>query len=103
VHAIHRQYRPGQAWSGFAGVHSATHQDRWDAVNRAANDHLFAAAAIGAHDRVLDIGCGNGLTCSLTARLATRGQVLGVDLSVPMLDCARSSAADAPPFGCAAP
>ena len=34
------------AWNGYEGRHWAAHQDRWDAVNRSANDSLFGAAAI---------------------------------------------------------
>jgi ubiquinone/menaquinone biosynthesis C-methylase UbiE len=82
-----------QAWNGYEGVHWADHQDRWDVVNSGANDHLFAAAAIGDHDRVLDVGCGNGQTSRLAARLAAHGQIVGLDLSRPMLERARASAA----------
>jgi SAM-dependent methyltransferase len=45
--------------------------------------------------RVLDIGCGCGDTSlSLAARVAPGGAVVGVDLSLPMLDVARGRAAD---------
>jgi SAM-dependent methyltransferase len=82
-----------QAWNGHEGVHWAEHQDRWDAVNSGANDFLFAAAAIDASASVLDIGCGNGATSRLAARLAVRGRVFGIDLSLPMLERARATAA----------
>ena len=82
-----------EAWNGYEGVYWADHQDRWDAVNAGFNDHLFAAAAIGDRDRVLDIGCGNGQTTRLAARRASRGHVVGIDLSTPMLERARATAA----------
>ena len=82
-----------RAWNGYEGRHWAEHQDRWDLVNRGANEHLFAAASIAERDRVLDIGCGNGLTSRLAARAALHGGVLGVDLSQPMLERARACAA----------
>jgi SAM-dependent methyltransferase len=81
------------AWNGAEGTHWAEHQDRWDAVNREANDRLFAAAAVGERDRVLDVGCGTGLTTRLAARRASRGRAFGLDLSAPMLARARASAA----------
>jgi SAM-dependent methyltransferase len=82
-----------RAWNGYEGRHWAEHQDRWDIVNDGANQHLFAAASIAEHDRVLDIGCGNGLTSRLAARATVHGDVLGIDLSQPMLQRARASAA----------
>lgn len=47
-------------------------------------------ASVGAEpaDRVLDVGCGSGATTRAAARLG--GEVLGVDLSSPMLALARS-------------
>ncbi len=59
------------------------------------NDALFAAAAIGERDRVLDIGSGSGRTTRLAARLAPRGSVVGVDISRPLIERARASAGHA--------
>jgi len=55
----------------------------------------MAAAAIAPGEAVLDIGCGNGLTSRDAARAAgPGGEVLGVDLSGPMLARAEQSAKD---------
>ncbi|WP_326765275.1 class I SAM-dependent methyltransferase [Streptomyces sp. NBC_01591] len=81
-----------QAWNGYEGTYWADNQDRWDGVNEGFNEPLLTAAAITERDRVLDIGCGAGRTTRLAARQASGGQVLGLDLSVPMLDRARESA-----------
>ena len=82
-----------EAWNGYEGAYWAENQVRWDAVNAEFNHHLFAAAAIGDRDHVLDIGCGNGQTTRLVARRAEQGHVLGIDLSAPMLERARARAA----------
>ena len=61
----------------------------YDAELRLHNEHLRAAADVQPSDRVLDIGCGTGLTTREAARAAVDGNVLGVDVSAPMLEWAR--------------
>lgn len=78
------------AWNGPVGAHWAQHPDRYDAMMADFDDALFAAAAIGERDHVLDVGCGSGLTTRLAARSTPRGQVTGIDISAPLLDRARS-------------
>ncbi|WP_031075255.1 class I SAM-dependent methyltransferase [Streptomyces sp. NRRL WC-3742] len=82
-----------QAWNGYEGRHWSDHADRWNAVNGGFNAPLLEAAAVGPRDRVLDLGCGTGQTSRLAARTAGGGTVLGLDLSGPMLERARESAA----------
>ncbi len=66
-----------EAWDGPVGAHWAEHQDRYDAMVSDFNDALFAAAAIGERDRVLDIGCGSGRTTRLARPYeAGRGVVM---------------------------
>ncbi|MFC0596812.1 class I SAM-dependent methyltransferase [Streptomyces palmae] len=79
-----------EAWNGYEGQHWAAHADRYDAVNSGFNEPLLTAAGIGARDRILDIGCGNGQLTRLAARRAPEGHALGVDLSAPMLATARA-------------
>ncbi|SCL24563.1 Methyltransferase domain-containing protein [Micromonospora rhizosphaerae] len=81
-----------EAWNGYEGRHWADHQARYDAVNSGFNDVLLTAVEPG--DRVLDVGCGNGQLTRLAARRAGAGRAVGIDLSAPMLDRARASAAD---------
>ncbi|SCG68793.1 Ubiquinone/menaquinone biosynthesis C-methylase UbiE [Micromonospora halophytica] len=81
-----------QAWNGYEGQHWADHHDRYDAVNAGFNAPLLAY--VGPGDRVLDVGCGNGQLTRLAARRAGDGHAVGLDLSAPMLDRARSSAAE---------
>lgn len=80
-----------EAWNGYEGRHWADHQSRYDALNDPTNAPLLAAARIRETDSVLDIGCGNGRLTRLAARTADRA--VGVDLSEPMLERARASAA----------
>jgi ubiquinone/menaquinone biosynthesis C-methylase UbiE len=63
--------------------------DFYDAELRAHHEHLRAAYGIGRGDEVLDIGCGTGLTTREAGRAAAPGRVVGVDVSVRMLERAR--------------
>ncbi|MGA4845130.1 class I SAM-dependent methyltransferase [Streptomyces sp. G5(2025)] len=81
-----------EAWNGWEGVHWADHPERYNAMLDAFNAPLFAAAGIKAGHRVLDVGCGTGRTTRLAAQQAYDGCVVGIDLSVPMLERARRDA-----------
>ncbi|MEV3963128.1 methyltransferase domain-containing protein [Nocardia sp. NPDC050193] len=81
-----------QVWNGADGHHWAEHHLRYDTMAAGYDDHLFEAAALGVHSRVLDIGCGTGQTTRTAARIARRGQAVGLDLSEPMLTRARQLA-----------
>ncbi len=81
-----------EAWNGYEGRHWAAHQSRYDALNDPANSPLLDAARLRDTDTVLDIGCGNGRLTRLAARTAYHA--VGVDLSAPMLERARETAAD---------
>jgi SAM-dependent methyltransferase len=61
----------------------------YDAELRLHNELFRAAARVGSHDRVLDIGCGTGLSTREAARAAVSGSAVGVDVSAPMLERAR--------------
>lgn len=81
-----------QAWNGEEGEGWARDWEHFDLALRAYHERLLAAA--GEPSRVLDVGCGNG---EVARDLGGRGaEVLGVDLSGPMLDRARELARDLP-------
>lgn len=82
-----------EAWNDWEGIHWAEHSERYDAMMGAFNAPLFAAAGVTADDRVLDVGCGTGQTTRIAARQAHDGDVVGLDLSAPMLERARRDAA----------
>ncbi|MGW1553629.1 class I SAM-dependent methyltransferase [Streptomyces sp. NPDC002346] len=78
------------AWNGPIGLHWADHPDRYNTMLARFDEPLFDAAAIGAEDRVVDIGCGSGPSTRIAARRAPRGRVTGVDASVPLIERARA-------------
>jgi len=78
----------GHAWVSQQAVIS----DVFTSVTSVSLD--AAAARLG--ERVIDIGCGTGDTLLAFAKIVgPTGAVLGVDVSVPMLDFARHRAAEA--------
>jgi SAM-dependent methyltransferase len=78
-----------QAWDGKEGEFWAGHARQFDESVAVHHRALLDAAAIGASDHVLDIGCGAGQTTRDAARLTPEGNALGVDLSSRMLNEAR--------------
>jgi SAM-dependent methyltransferase len=84
-----------EAWDGPEGEYWALHHARFDATIAPHQPLLLKAAAIAPGERVLDIGCGNGITSRDAARsVGPDGEVLGVDLSGPMLARAEQLAAE---------
>jgi SAM-dependent methyltransferase len=73
------------SWDGHRGDHWVRYADRYDALIERLTPPLVRAAAVGASDRVLDVGCGCGTTTRIAARAARTGSVLGIDLSAAML------------------
>ena len=82
-------------WNAAEARHWIEHDERYDRMLRPFTDHLLEAAGIRCGDTVLDIGCGCGHTTRAAARRANPGDVLGVDLSGPMLERARQVARNA--------
>jgi SAM-dependent methyltransferase len=80
-------------WNGSDSREWVDDADTYDATLAPFKDLLLAAATPAPGERVLDIGCGNGATTLAAAGLVGDGTALGVDLSAPMLEVARSRAA----------
>jgi SAM-dependent methyltransferase len=83
------------AWNGAEGEDWAARADRFDAASAAFDPALLEAAGIGAADRVLDLGCGAGISTRAAARAASDGHVIGIDLSGTRLAEARRRSAAA--------
>ncbi len=79
-----------EAWNGGESVHYVDHADRYDRQLQPFAAALLEAAGLEAHHRVLDVGCGCGVTTLSAA--GTARQALGVDISTPLLEVAAARA-----------
>jgi len=78
-------------WNGALGQRWAAMQREIDGVVVPFGDAALKAAAPQPGERVIDIGCGCGDTSIEIARMVGEaGAVLGIDVSEPMLEVARS-------------
>ena len=77
-------------------------QDRWDGQKYRENSdsqERFALMgvdrlALQGHERVLDVGCGDGRVTAEIARRVPRGRVLGIDASASMIEACTESHRD---------
>jgi ubiquinone/menaquinone biosynthesis C-methylase UbiE len=84
-------------WNAQAGHKWVTMQERLDAQLDPLGRLVMDRLAVQAGERVIDVGCGCGATTAeLATRVGAQGQVLGLDISEPMLARARERTAAAP-------
>ena len=83
-----------EAWNGHEGDVWTEHADGYDRTGRRIWKHVLDAQLVGNADRVLDVGCGTGGPTRDVARIASNGEVTGIDLSNRMLELARTRSAD---------
>jgi SAM-dependent methyltransferase len=85
-------------WNGPGGQRWASRQRAQDILLAPVADILIDRARPQSGERIIDVGCGSGATAiAFAQRVGRSGHVLGVDVSGPMLEQARSSAPkDAP-------
>ena len=80
-------------WNSVAGRRWTDRQEEQDRVLRPVSERLIAAADAKPGQRIIDIGCGCGdTTIDFAARVMPGGEVLGLDVSEPMLARARERA-----------
>src|SRR3954468_19357883 len=80
-------------WNGQTGERWVANQARLDARLEVFGQATIEAAAPATGERVLDVGCGAGAgSRPLAARVGPGGQVLGVDISEPLISRARARA-----------
>jgi SAM-dependent methyltransferase len=83
-------------WNGAMGQRWAAMQRELDGIVTPFGQAALKVAAPQPGERVIDIGCGCGDTSIEIARIVgAAGAVLGIDVSQPMLDVARSRGAQA--------
>ena len=75
--------------------HWLTQQRRHDTMLAPFATMLFDALQLVAGERVLDVGCGTGATTRAAAGLVAPGSAVGVDISAPMLERARTESVTA--------
>src|SRR5690349_12920269 len=74
-------------WNGPGGQHWSDRQAAQDVLLAPVSQALIDRAQAKAGERVIDIGCGCGaISIALAERVAPAGFVLGIDISVPMLE-----------------
>jgi len=80
-------------WNGEGGQRWAANQDRLDAMAAVFGQAAIEAVAPAAGERILDVGCGAGASSlALATRVGASGEVLGVDISAPLIGRARAYA-----------
>ncbi|MFI5001053.1 MAG: class I SAM-dependent methyltransferase [Reyranellales bacterium] len=78
-------------WNGPGGKGWLASYDRIESTISAFGQAVLAAAAAQPGERVLDVGCGTGgTTAALAHAVGSQGQVLGVDISEPLVAGARA-------------
>jgi len=81
-------------WNGALGQSWVEMQKEIDGIVVRFGEAALDAAAAQRGERVIDIGCGCGdSSIALSRRVGDKGRVLGIDVSRPMLDVARSRGA----------
>ena len=75
-----------QFWSGAGGDVWVNKQREMDIMLNPLGDRVIERLDLKSDAKIIDIGCGCGATTLEIAKKITQGEILGVDISEPMLD-----------------
>lgn len=81
-----------QFWSGAGGDVWVNKQREMDIMLNPLGDRVIERLDLKSDSKIIDIGCGCGATTLEIAKKITQGEILGVDISEPMLDKAAETA-----------
>jgi len=76
-------------WASAAGMKWIEHEHALDTAMAGMLELMLDAADIKPFEQIIDIGCGTGASTLSAAHNVPQGEVLGVDISAPLLDRAR--------------
>lgn len=79
-------------WSGKGGDYWVVKQNEMDIMLNPLGNQALTKLNLSNDAKVLDIGCGCGATTLSIAKMVSHGEVTGVDISVPMLQQAKTLA-----------
>ncbi|MDB3880836.1 methyltransferase domain-containing protein [Gammaproteobacteria bacterium] len=83
-----------QFWSGAGGDVWVDKQREMDIMLNPLGERAIQGLDLSGEIKILDIGCGCGATTLEIAKAVTQGEVIGVDISEPMLERATKTASD---------
>jgi len=79
-----------EAWQDESGKRWARNQAKTDAQLGPLGEVALSALQLKSGEAVLDVGCGGGQTLlSIREQVGEAGRVIGLDISSPLLECAR--------------
>lgn len=79
-------------WASPAGLKWIEHEHALDTAMAGMLEMMLDRSEIAPTDRIIDIGCGTGASTLEAAERVPDGEVLGVDISAPLLERASSRA-----------
>ena len=83
-----------QFWSGAGGDVWVDKQREMDIMLNPLGERAIQGLDLSGERKILDIGCGCGATTLEIAKIVNQGEVIGVDISEPMLERATKTASD---------
>ena len=89
---VDKNAKQKEFWSGKGGDYWVVKQNEMDVMLNPLGEKALAKLDLRIDSKVLDIGCGCGATTIDIATKVPEGKVTGLDISVPMLDQAKSEA-----------